>query len=95
VSAASVATAKLLGPELPSASLFEGPPEESLPETYGCGVSDEADNETMDESIMDVANDIFEEEKEDDGTEVEDPWLSRLLESHLLLGMVSFYVHFL
>jgi hypothetical protein len=95
VSAASVATAKLLGPQLPSASLFEGPPEESLLETYGCGVSDEADNETMDEGIMDVAHDIFEEEKEDDGTEVEDPWLSRLLESHLLFGMVSFYVHFL
>jgi hypothetical protein len=72
VSAASVATAKLLGPELPSASFFEGPPEESLPETYGPGVSDEANDETTDEGIMDVANEIFEEEQEDDGTDVED-----------------------
>jgi hypothetical protein len=37
VSAASVAAAKVLGPELPSASLFEGPPEDTLPETYGPG----------------------------------------------------------
>jgi hypothetical protein len=37
VSATSVAAAKVLGPELPSASLFEGPPEDTLPETYGPG----------------------------------------------------------
>ena len=82
VSVTSFATAKLLGPELPSASLFEGPPEETLPETYGSGKPDKADDETMDEGIMDVANDIFEEqltanigeeEKEDvDGEEEQD-----------------------
>ncbi len=32
-SAASVAVAKVLGPDLPSASLFEAPPEEAFPET--------------------------------------------------------------
>jgi len=71
VSAASVATAKLIGPELPSSSLFEGSPEEALPETYGPGKPDKADDETMDEGIMDVANDIFEEEQEDDIDEEE------------------------
>ncbi len=65
MSAASVATAKLLGPELPSASLFEGTPEETLPETYGPGKPEEADDETMDEGVMDVTNAIFEEEQED------------------------------
>jgi len=42
-SAASVAAAKVLGPELPSASLFEGPPEDTLLETYGPGKPEEAD----------------------------------------------------
>ena len=63
------------------ASLFEGHPEDALLETYGPG---KADNETMDEGIMDVANDIFkdvvkgigqEEQKGndgDDGAEVKD-----------------------
>jgi hypothetical protein len=57
------------------ASLFEGHPEEALLETYGPG---KADNETMDEGIMDVANDIFkdvvkgigqEEQKGNDGND--------------------------
>jgi len=70
VSAASIAIAKVLGPELPSASLFEGPPEETLPKTYGPGEPEEADNETMEEGIMDITNDIFEEESDDiDGEE--------------------------
>jgi hypothetical protein len=43
VSAASVAAAEVLGPELPSASLFEGPPEDTLLETYGPGKPEEAD----------------------------------------------------
>jgi hypothetical protein len=62
VSAASVAIATVLGPELPSASLFEGPPEETLPETYGPGEPEEADNEATDEGVMDVTNAIFEED---------------------------------
>jgi hypothetical protein len=70
VASKSAATAKLLGPELPSASLFEGPPEETLPKTYGPGEPEEADNETMEEGIMDITNDIFEEENDDiDGEE--------------------------
>jgi hypothetical protein len=44
VSASSVATAKLLGPELPSASLFKGSPEDTLPETYGPGKSEEGND---------------------------------------------------
>jgi hypothetical protein len=64
-SAASVAVAKVLGPELPSASLFEGPPEGTLPETYGPGKPEEADGEAMDEGIMDVTNAIFEEANDD------------------------------
>jgi hypothetical protein len=72
VSAASVAVATVLGPELPSASLFEGLPEETLPETYGPGEPQEADNEAMDESIMDITNAIFEEENDDVDEEQED-----------------------
>jgi hypothetical protein len=59
VSAASGATAIVLGPKLPSASLFEGPPEDTLPETYGPGKPKEADDEATDEGIMDVTNAIF------------------------------------
>jgi hypothetical protein len=72
VSAASVAVATVLGPELPSASLFEGPPEGTLPETYGPGEPEEADNEAMDEGIMDVTNAIFEEANDDVDEEQED-----------------------
>jgi hypothetical protein len=43
-SAASVAIAKVLGPRLPSTSLFECPPVETLPETYGPGKPEEAGN---------------------------------------------------
>jgi hypothetical protein len=50
-SAASVAVAKVLGPELPSASLFECPLEETLPETYGPGEPEDADNEATDEGV--------------------------------------------
>jgi hypothetical protein len=73
VSAASVAAAKLLSPEFPSASLFEGLPEETLQETYGPGKPEEAVDETMDEGIMDITNTIFEEESDDvDGAEEEE-----------------------
>jgi hypothetical protein len=80
VSAASVAATTVLGLELPSASLFEGCPEDTLPETYGPGEPEEADNEATDEGIMDVTNAIFEEDndavdevQEDfDGTEEEE-----------------------
>jgi hypothetical protein len=80
VSAASVAATTVLGLELPSASLFEGCPEDTLPETYGPGEHEEADNEATDEGIMDVTNAIFEEDndavdevQEDfDGTEEEE-----------------------
>ncbi len=72
VSAASVATAKLLGPELPSASLFKGSPEDTLPDTYGPGKSKEGNYETTGEGVMDVTNTIFEEESDDvDGSEEE------------------------
>jgi hypothetical protein len=72
VSATSVAAAKVLGPKLPSASLFEGPQEDTLPETYGPGKPEEADNEATDEGIMDVTNTIFEEDSEDVDEEQED-----------------------
>jgi hypothetical protein len=71
VSATSVA-AQVLGPELPSASLFQDPPEDTLPETYGPGKPEEADNEATDEGIMDVTNAIFEEENDDVDEEKED-----------------------
>jgi len=71
-SAALVAIAKFLGPELPSASLFEGPPEVTLPETYGPGEPEEADDEATDEGIMDVTNAIFEEANDDVDEEQED-----------------------
>jgi len=71
-SAASVAIAKVLGPQLPSASLFEGPPEEALPETYGPGEPEEADDEATDEGIMDVINAIFEEANDDVDEEPDD-----------------------
>jgi hypothetical protein len=70
-SAASVAIAKVLGPDLPSASLFEAPPEEAFPETYGPGEPEEADNEATDEGIMDITNAIFEEAKDEEETEKE------------------------
>jgi hypothetical protein len=71
-SAASVAAAKVLGPELPSASLFEGPPEDTLLETYGPGKPEEADDEATDEGVMDVTNAIYEEENDDVDEEQED-----------------------
>jgi hypothetical protein len=71
-SAASVAVAKVLGPELPSASLFECPPEETLPETYGPGKPEEADDKAMDEGVMDVTNAIFEESNDDVDEEPDD-----------------------
>jgi len=72
VSAASVAAAEVLGPELPSASLFEGPPEDTLLETYGPGKPEEADDEATDEGVMDVTNAIYEEENDDVDEEQED-----------------------
>ena len=72
MSAASVATAKLLGSKLPSASLFEGPPEDTLLETYGPGKPEEADDEATDEGVMDVTNAIYEEENDDVDEEQED-----------------------
>jgi hypothetical protein len=72
VSAASVAAAKVLGPEFPSASLSEGPPKDTLLETYGPGKPEEAGNEAMDEGIMDVTNTIFEEDSDDVDEEQED-----------------------
>jgi hypothetical protein len=71
-SASSVGIAKVLGPELPSASLFEGPPEEALPETYGPGEPEEADNEATDEGVKDVTNAIFEEANDDVDEEPDD-----------------------
>ena len=68
-SAASVAVAKVLGPDLPSASLFEAPQEEAVPETYGPGEPEEADKEATDEGVMDVTNSIFEEAKDEEETE--------------------------
>jgi hypothetical protein len=70
-SAASIAVAKVLGPDLPSASLFEAPPEEAVPETYGPGEPEEADNEATDKGVMDVTNAIFEEAKDEEETEKE------------------------
>jgi hypothetical protein len=70
-SAASVAVAKVLGPDLPSASLFEAPPEEAFPETYGPGEPEEADDEATDKGVMDVTNAIFEEAKDEEETEKE------------------------
>jgi hypothetical protein len=71
-SAASVAVAKVLGPELPSAFLFEGPPEVTLPETFGPGEPEEVDDEATDEGVMDVTNAIFEEANDDVDEEQED-----------------------
>jgi hypothetical protein len=51
-SAASVAVAKVLGPDLPSASLFEAPQEEADPETYGPGEPEEVDKEVTDEGVI-------------------------------------------
>jgi hypothetical protein len=70
-SAALVAIAKVLGPDLPSASLFEAPQEESVPETYGPGEPEEADEEATDEGVMAVTNSIFEEAKDEEETEKE------------------------
>jgi hypothetical protein len=72
VSATSVAAAKVLGPELPSASLFEGPPKDTLPETYGPGKPKEVDDEAMDEGVMAVTNTIFEKNTDDGDEERED-----------------------
>jgi hypothetical protein len=72
VSATSVAAATVLGPELPSASLFEGPPEDTLLETYGPSKPEEADDKATDEGIMDVTNAIFEEDNDDIDEEQED-----------------------
>jgi hypothetical protein len=72
VSAASVAVAKVLGPELPSASLFECPQEETLPESYGPGEPEDADDEATDEGVMDVTNAIFEEPNDDVDEEPDD-----------------------
>jgi len=46
----------LLKPLVPSflQHLFEGTPEDTLPETYGPGEPEEADDEAMDEGIMDI-----------------------------------------
>ena len=71
-SAALVAIAKFLGPELPSASLFEGPPEDTLLETYGPSKPEEADDKATDEGIMDVTNAIFEEANDDVDEEPDD-----------------------
>ena len=68
-SAASVAVAKVLGPDLPSASLFEAPQEEAVPETYGPGEAEEVDEEATDEGVMVVTNSIFEEAKDEEDTE--------------------------
>jgi len=70
-SAASVAVAKVLGPDLPSASLFEAPQEEAVPETYGPGEPEEADEEATDEGVMAVTNSIFEDGKNEEETEKE------------------------
>ena len=70
-SAASVAVAKVLGPDLPSASLFEAPQEEAVPETYGPGEPEEADKEATDDGVMAVTNSIFEEAKDEEETEKE------------------------
>jgi len=70
-SAASVAVAKVLGPDLPSASLFEAPQEEAVPETYGPGEPEEADEEATDEGVMAVTNWIFEDGKDEEETEKE------------------------
>jgi hypothetical protein len=70
-SAASNAVAKVLGPDLLSASLFEAPQEEAVPETYGPGEPEEADNKATDEGVMDVTNSIFEEAKDEEETEKE------------------------
>ena len=53
-------------PDLPTASLFEAPHEEAVPETYGPGEAEEADKEATDEGVMDVTNSIFEEAKDEE-----------------------------
>jgi hypothetical protein len=65
-SAASVAVAKVFGPDLPSASLFEAPQEEAVPETYGPGDEEETDKEVA------IVGLEAEEEQPVCSTEVED-----------------------
>jgi len=68
----AIAVAKVLGPELPSASLFECSTEETLPETYGPGEPEDAVDEATDEGIMDITNAIFEEANDDVDEEPDD-----------------------
>jgi hypothetical protein len=58
-------------PEVRTLMDVEAPQEEAVPETYGPGEAEEADNEATDEGVMDVTNSIFEEAKDEEETEKE------------------------